>query len=673
MKKSFKIYVRLSLVLLPIFMWPWSADPFSFGKVVLAIMMGMVGLVWWALNQVIYKEDKVKFNQYWLLMLGLFGWGGYSFFARVPLGIRARTLVEPVGMGLLAAVTIWMFLWLQIKNEEETRKQWDWLTVTGVLVAVSSLVVFLIPTAKLPFVFPKENPLLVVGAANSMTGSLMAEVVLLLLLVVEWVSRSARKIRQNESYLATAVLTGFLGLVTMLDVYRIIKLGWVTMDLVTAWSIAVEAFKRSPVFGSGIGTFLEGFMALRPASYNLTKFWSANFNSSSSGLLQLWTELGGVGLGIVVVGVLGVIKNGKKYFSSWFEVIKAVIVIVSVLFFPLTWVTVFLAAWWVVSLVKVDRVASIKLKLGEMGVNVAPVVLLILLVVTAGVVGFYEMAIVKGEYFFRKSIIAASKNDGVGAYNFQIKAIASNENMADYHKTYSQTNSSLALILLQNKDISDDDKQKASVLIQQSVREAKAAIALNNFNAEYWSNLAGIYKRIIGLVDGAPDWSLQAYSQAVALDPTNPLIKMEMGGLLFAATSYDAADRVFEQVIANKSDFANGWYNWAYTAKNTNRLGDAIQRLTQAVALVPKDSADYDKASKELEVWTKEYNDAVKKQAETSKTTQNLTPTPTGTLRTAEPLPTVNKQEKVNVPVGELQPPKDVVTPTPTVTPTVTK
>ena len=74
-----------------------------------------------------------------------------------------------------------------------------------------------------------------------------------------------------------------------------------------------------------------------------------------------------------------------------------------------------------------------------------------------------------------------------------------------------------------------------------------------------------------------------------------------MGGLLYAAGNYEQAERAFEQAVTNKTDFANAWYNWAYAAKQQNKLGAAVSRLEKALTLVPADSTDYGTASKELE------------------------------------------------------------------------
>jgi Tfp pilus assembly protein PilF len=273
---------------------------------------------------------------------------------------------------------------------------------------------------------------------------------------------------------------------------------------------------------------------------------------------------------------------------------------------------------------------------------------------------------VAADYFYRQSLVAMSKNDGGATYNLQIKAIAINAMVPEYRRVYSQTNLALAANLLNNKDITATDKEKASTLVQQAIREGKAAVSLDQLDVVNWTNLAQLYRQLVGVVDGSADWSFQAYQQALILDPTNSQLDLDLGGLLFAAGKYEEADRVFEQAVTNKSDFANAWYNWAYNAKKLNKLGDAVQRMTQAVALVPTTSADYEKANGELTAWKKELEAVNAKSGKTQ-----TVPTKETTLKTAEPLPTVGQEEKVNVPASEMEPPVPAMTVAPTATPTV--
>jgi tetratricopeptide (TPR) repeat protein len=218
--------------------------------------------------------------------------------------------------------------------------------------------------------------------------------------------------------------------------------------------------------------------------------------------------------------------------------------------------------------------------------------------------------------------VAASKNDGNETYNIQIKAIGVNPNYAYYREIYSQTNLALAQNILSVEEVSDTDKEKASTLVQQAVREAKSAVSLEENNSIYWSNLASIYRSLVGVVDGAADWSLQAYQQTIVLNPVDPITNLNMGGLYYAAEQYDSAERSFEESVKVKQDYANAWYNWAYAAKKLNKLDIAVSRLQQALTLVAADSSDYEAAAKELETWKQEQTEANAKKAETQQTQQ---------------------------------------------------
>lgn len=665
MKQILKYYVRLFVALFPIFFLPIVVDPYGFGKNWILLVSAMAGMVLYIVDLLIGKREEIKVNRLLSLLMLVLVWAWIGWW-RMAVGVRMRSLVEVGGIGTLTGLVTWFFLWLQVTNKDESRVQLNWLTITGLVTAIVSIIVFVIPTSKLPINFPKNNPVISITSLWSLTGSLMSEVMLIVFLVLEWIKRLVAKLKnQNGSdYIVAAVITAVLVLVLGLDIYRIVKADYGNLDGLSAWVIAVEVFKRSPLWGIGIGNFWQAFSSFRPASYNMTSVWASGFKYSSSGILQLWTELGIIGVGLLALMGAELVRQKKNY-----DLLRLVILGLAALFLPIYLLGLVLLMWLLANTVFEPKDMALKFKLGENGFNVAPYLMGVVVVGLSVFGGYWMYRVLVGDIYMRQSLLAASKNEGGNTYNLQIKAIGMNPTLAEYRRMYSQTNLALASTILSNKDVKDEDKEKASVLIQQSVREAKAAIALDNLNPTYWSNLAGIYRQLIGVVDGSADWSFQAYQQAAALDPSNPLLKLDLGGLLYAANRFDEADRVFEQVVAVKQDFANGWYNWAYTAKGTGRLADAVQRLTQAVALVPVDSGDYEKASKELVDWKKELDEAIKKQQIQQQQQQPKQPE---TLKTPEPLPTAGKEERVNVPAEDLEPPVVSPTITPQVTPQLT-
>ncbi len=657
MKNVLKYYIRFIVLLFPIFYMPFVVDGFGFGKTWFLGATALIGLVLWMMDFLINRKVEIKTS--WPFWVGLVFtiWSTVSFFVKLTPGGKMDSIMNPLGLGNIVSLFIWFFLWQQVSDREEFKKQLSFLTVSGVITGIASLLAFMVPSAKLPLSLPKENPIISVGAGFSLSGSMLAECIFIVFLAVEWVKRLLAKLKVKDdpsAYLKEAIATAFFGLILFLDIYKIVKLGWAVLDGYSAWVIAVQTFMRSPIFGLGIGNFLHGFNLYRPISYNMTQFWSTAFSGSSMGILNIWTETGIVGLVIILWFVSGFLKR-RKHVGFW----QVALLLAATLFLPLTPVTLFLLALVVANRLFDVKENKLKLNVGEKDVNIMPWIMSAVLFVGVAISGYWWSRIISGEVFYRQSLLAASKNDGASTYTLQIKAIGANPYVANYRKTYSQTNLAIAQTLLTNKDITDDDKQKASTLIQQSVREAKAAISLEGDNANYWANLAVIYKSLVGVVDGSADWSFQAYQQAVTLDPANPLIALDMGGLLFAANKFDDADRVFEQVVTDKSDYANGWYNWAYTAKNNNRLDLAVSRLQQALKLVPADSGDYDKANEELNAWKKQLDEAVKKQQSQQQQQQQSQQKQPETLKTPDAIPTMGQEQKVNVSASDLQPPAD--------------
>ncbi len=676
MNKVLKIYTRIILFLVPFFFLPVIYDSFGLGKSAVVWLSGMVGLILWAVGLLVEKRNELKFSKWLWWALVLLVWSAVSFF-RMTVGGQARSLSSPLGFGGLLGLAIWFFLWLQIRSKEEMKIQMVFLSLSAVIVSVISLIVFLIPTSKLPLSWPARNPIVSIGNGWSITGSLISEVALLAVVLMNWLGILMKKIKTKSGfndYFKEAIYVAFFGLVFLLDVYRLVKQGWVYLDIRSAWVIAAETLKNSPIFGVGLGNFIEAFSRFRPASFNTTPYWMSNFGVSSMGLLNWWTELGTVGLFIVGAMMLLGWKRRKDEGFGFLAILSLLI-----LFLPPTFVGLFLLFWLLGSTSGEAREAKMVLPIGGQSFNIMPYIVLVLVLVGSGFGGFKVVKMMMSDYYWKESLLAAAKNDGSKVYNLQIKAIASNPGMADYRAVYAQTNLALAQSILTSageKELSNEDKEKASTLIQQAVREGQAAVSLDKNVATYWSNLGSVYKALVGVIDSSLNWSVQSYQQAALLDPVNPSINMDLGSIAYGAGDYASAERYFEDVVKDKGDYANAWYNWAYASKQQNKLQDAVSRLDQALKLIPADGEDYTKGKQELDKWNKELETAVKQYQEQLKQQQeaqqksqqqapNATQKSTEPLTTPQPLPTEGKEEKVNVSEKDLAPPQTTTTPAP--------
>jgi tetratricopeptide (TPR) repeat protein len=140
-----------------------------------------------------------------------------------------------------------------------------------------------------------------------------------------------------------------------------------------------------------------------------------------------------------------------------------------------------------------------------------------------------------------------------------------------------------------------------SKVLAQAVQSGKNAISTYPPKVNNWENLAGIYRAMIGSVKDADLWTVQAYQQAVRLDPMNPNIRLALGGVYYGAKNYDVAIEYFTQAANLKPNLANAYYNLSASYREKKDWERASQAMQRVIQIVPTSSEDRKKAESELE------------------------------------------------------------------------
>lgn len=378
-----------------------------------------------------------------------------------------------------------------------------------------------------------------------------------------------------------------------------------------SWAIAVEGFKNWRMFFFGVGpvSFLDAFSQFRPLSYNLGPLWSIRFGVSGNYYLHLLTTTGILGLGAFAWLILKVAKTRFTIYDLRFTIF---LILVILLFLPSNFLLLF-ALYVLVGLFtlrperetsEIDKETSeVKYhswEYSEEGRILPWTIFVPILLVVIG--GFWLIGrAYAAEVSFKHSLDALAENDGTSAYNHQIKAITLNPYNDNYRIVYSQTNLALANSLAAKSDLSDQDRQNITTLVQQAIREAKAATSLNKNKVINWENLANIYRQLINFAQGSDQWAIATMRQAIKLDSVNPNLKLNLGGIYYALGEYDEAIVWFQKAIDDKPNFANGYYNLAAAYREKGDYQKAHEAMQMTVNLVPSTSEDYQKARNELE------------------------------------------------------------------------
>jgi len=257
------------------------------------------------------------------------------------------------------------------------------------------------------------------------------------------------------------------------------------------------------------------------------------------------------------------------------------------------------------------------------GTNV-PAYLFSLTLLSAAIFGSYHLVrAYRSQTLLLAADRAIQKSEAVGVYEQQQQAVNLNPYLDINRRAYALTNVMIAGALANKTDITDQEKEQINVLLQQAVREARAATVLDPSDSQNWQVLASVYSNMIGVAQDADQWAVQAYVNAIQTYPTDPNLRIGLGGVLLATKQLDQAISVFAQAVSVKPDFANSQYNLAVALRQAGRLEESKNSYQQTLALVDSSSEDFIKLTKEIESLDKEIEKMPKKASDKESTQTN--------------------------------------------------
>ncbi len=442
-----------------------------------------------------------------------------------------------------------------------------------------------------------------------------------------------------------------------------------TLPFTAGWSIALDIFKnwRTALLGVGPENFLAAFTRLRPAYLNLTPLWDSRFNSSSNELFTVLTTTGVLGALLWLTIFLKTANLALKQITGKKSTVN------------LTASTLFLLGIFLANLVVPANpvllgmtfisLALVNLSL-KLDTNEIKDVAINLAATSSSSNTYDQLSESKGDqntllpwfsglvfacllgffWYFEGRAYAANlatfkalsllNTNATESYNQQILAYNLEPSNPYYRLNFSQTSLALANSIAAKKDISDQDKTNVTQLVQQAIREAKTATQLDPDNVLAWENLGNTYRQLVNFAQGAQDWAIASYGQAMSLDPNNARLRLELGGIYFTTKDYDSAQKLYEQAINLKPNWANAHYNLAVVMKTKKDYGKALAEMRIVVQLLDPNSKDYQQAQNELKDLEKLAPAPAQTQTDTSKQNIELvTPTPPPTTKTKVNLP----------------------------------
>ena len=395
-----------------------------------------------------------------------------------------------------------------------------------------------------------------------------------------------------------------------------------------SWKVAISAFRDAPAFGSGPSTFLFNFTQYKPASINLTQLWNFRFDTAYNEFFQILATLGALGFLAFLFFVISLLKMAFKVLRHYdpFTVGLALSVLTFIALFvfhvstPISMVVGILVA---VCLIAIHRsegkveeytlgVKASKIRQasglnsqpldGMMAGDVLPIIVFIPVFILT-LVGLWQTSRVVSADVYHRMGLNSINQKGLQAYDHLRAAENLNPVIDLYRSDMAQTNFLIANAIAAAKapneaspggSLTDQDKANIQQFLSQSINESRAAVAISPRSAQNWEILASIYRQITGVAQNALQFSLDGYGRAIALDPYNPLLRLNVGGLYYSIRNYDMAIRFFDDAVNLKPDYANAYYNLSIALRDKGNLKEAETIGEKVVQLLQKDTSNPD-------------------------------------------------------------------------------
>jgi len=447
-------------------------------------------------------------------------------------------------------------------------------------------------------------PLYMQTISFTLTGSFLATLTLLIigasLAVVE-----IKHTEFNKYFLFSTLLISIISSVAIIS----LMLPGGSLELamipyIESWSIALDALKSSRTLfvGVGIANFSSLYTSVKPLTLNLTSLWNTLPQNGSSEIITMLATTGLTGTFSLIYLILkGLTTSLKSHLSLPF-----ILTVLAIIFTPAS-LPLYLLFFTLLAILKPFEPQSYSLTTSSSWIAS------FILIVSTLVLSYFLALPFISEFYMRQAQLALAKNDGKLVYEHHLSAIRFYPNISNYHLSLADVNFNLASSLSQKKDLNQLDRDNISALVQQSIQEVKIAINLRPNSSTGWVTLAKIYRNLIGVAEGSEQFAIQAYSQAISLDPANPNLRVEFGGLFYQLaqneenpesrnTQLARGVQEFQVAIKLKKDYANAYYNLAKSFELAMIYPEASTAMQQAISYTSPDTPDYQKAIAELEI-----------------------------------------------------------------------
>ncbi|MCK4918562.1 MAG: tetratricopeptide repeat protein [Candidatus Pacebacteria bacterium] len=372
-------------------------------------------------------------------------------------------------------------------------------------------------------------------------------------------------------------------------------------------SIAKSTLMKDPILGAGPNKFAQEWITYKPQGINLTEFWNTDFNTGNSFIFSSLVTVGLLGFISWILFLISVIYLGFKLIKTSqdneFNHFTAISLFTSALYLILFLIfyvpgTVILGITFLIFGILLSSLNQKNIvRISEVSFRSSKIKNVVFTLVIIALLG----STVFGGFMFSKKVLASSQ------FNRALTEININQ---DFNKAYELTIAAattypsdfyfrnltdLNLMQLQNvlnQEAVDEEtlQEQFQAAFSATVGSAQRAIQLDTNNYLNWVTLAKIYGSVIPLqIEGAYDGSLQSYMEAIRLNPSNPLLVLNLANLELANGDLEKAKEYIGIAIQMKNNYSDAYYLLSQLEFNEGNKEIGLQIIEALASVTPND------------------------------------------------------------------------------------
>ncbi len=656
--KIAKVSIYLLVFLTPLFFLPWTLNVLDFNKQALMGILVILALFAWILK--ILVSGKFEFNLSWLslpivIMLvvygisTLFSFWPYGSFWGWPLNVSAGFLT------LLYFVFLYFLIANVFTKKQEIFRLFLTLVSSGFLAAVfGGLQLF--SKFILPWDFTRIISFNTIGTVNSLAiflAILLPLTIILQLIAKKWMRMmlaifalvmlvSLVLVNFWAAWLVLIAGAAILFIFQMLNIKAIhgggIQLSIALLIIALFFvifrislpglpqtpfevspsqraeiSIAANTLSKSPILGTGPGSFVYNFSKFKSKDLNQTIFWNVRFVSGASEILDKLITTG-------ILGVLSLISIFGMFFWLGFRYLREKArdiidgapflfglgifssfggIVLSQFLYPANF-SLALVFW--ILLAGFTALDKRKIKSWEISPGSSLVVGLSFCLVLVLIFGIGLLFLGTQKYMSEIKYFQGLRDWQAGQTEQAISRLKAAINLNPSLDVYWRDISQLYLVrldeVLQRADLKEMTSED-QILMTGAIDSAKEATRLNEVNVANWNVRGFIYRNMMGIVEGAGDWALNSYQKAGELEPTNPYIFTEIGRIYISKFDLGEGERQenlrlalesFERSLQLKEDYAPAHFQIAMIYVREGKTKEAIDKIETIKEVAPLDA-----------------------------------------------------------------------------------